>query len=495
MKSPIVDIHGNPIQREILRESQTSQVSYLHNTFAEHPAQRLTPQRLERILNEAESGNLTAQADLFTDMEERDAHLFAEMQKRKRALLTVGHQVVPPPNATPAEQADAAWLSEFITELDAWEDFIIDCLDAIGQGFSNIEIEWELMGREWYPKKFNYRPQSWFTLDKNNQDTILLRTDNGVGEPLQPFGWVCHRHKSRSGYVARAGLLRTLSWPYICRNFGVQSLAELLEIYGIPLRIGKYPEGIGKKEKNELMRAVTELGRYAGGIIPKEMEIELHEAAVGSHAPFMALAEWAEKSMSKAILGGTLTTQADGKTSTNALGVIHNEVREDLLVSDGKQLAATIRSDLFWPLLVLNRNANADPRRTPRLIFNPPTSSASNAGSQSFNLRLEPTAATHQSSMDTLIAALTRQGGDATQQGIDAALTTLLQNGQAGEQLIALLVPALSAAASAGSETELLGVLAEAFPQMDVTALRSSLGDTLAIARLVGLYSVQRERR
>ncbi|MEL5367281.1 DUF935 family protein, partial [Serratia nevei] len=109
-------------------------------------------------------------------------------------------------------------------------------------------------------------------------------------------------------------------------------------IYGIPLRIGKYPEGIGKKEKNELMRAVTELGRYAGGIIPKEMEITLHQASNSSHEPFMALAEWAEKSMSKAILGGTLTTQADGKTSTNALGEIHNEVRHDLLSSDSRQL-------------------------------------------------------------------------------------------------------------------------------------------------------------
>jgi phage gp29-like protein len=495
MMSRIVDINGVPIERSILREPQTSQISSLYNTFAEHPSQRLTPQRLERILNEAETGNLSAQADLFTDMEERDSHLFAEMQKRKRALLTIGHQVVPPPNATPTEQADAAWLAEFITELDGWEDLIIDCLDAIGQGFSNIEIQWKLMGREWYPAKFEFRPQSWFMLDPNDQNRLLLRTDDGLGALLQPFGWICHRHKSRSGYVARAGLLRTLSWPYIFRNFGVQSLAELLEIYGIPLRIGKYPEGIGKKEKNELMRAVTELGRYAGGIIPKEMEIALHQAATGSHDPFMSLAEWAEKSMSKAILGGTLTTQADGKTATNALGVIHNDVRDDLLISDSKQFAATIRSDLFWPLLVLNRNANADPRRTPRLIFNKPTPAQAQASGQTFNLRLEPTAVTRQSPVAALVAALTRQTGDPTQEGIDAALTALLQEGQTADQLIAMLVPALSAAAQANDETQLLGVLAEAFPQMDATALRSSLGDTLAIARLVGLYSAQRERR
>ena len=58
--------------------------------------------------------------------------------------------------------------------------------------------------------------------------------------------------------------------------------------------------------------------------------------------------------MSKAILGGTLTTQADGKTSTNALGTIHNEVRRDLLAADAMQLAATLTSQLLAPLCLLN---------------------------------------------------------------------------------------------------------------------------------------------
>lgn len=496
----IVDVNGKPIRRDVLREPQSSHVAALAGLYAEHPSQRLTPQRLEQILNEAELGNLQAQADLFTDMEERDAHLFAEMQKRKRALLTIPHEITPPPNATPAEQADAAWLAEYITEQDGWEDLIIDMLDAIGQGFSNIEIEWQQLGREWFPKVFNHRPASWFELARDNQDQLLLRTDDGMGAPLQPFGWIQHRHKSRSGYVARAGLLRTLSWPYVCRNFGTQSLAELLEIYGIPLRIGKYPEGIGKKEKNELMRAVTELGRYAGGIIPKEMEITLHQASNSSHEPFMALAEWAEKSMSKAILGGTLTTQADGKTSTNALGVIHNEVRHDLLSSDSRQLAMTLRSDLFWPLLVLNRRANADPRRTPRIKFKVPEPQAPEPVGASRTVQVNlgaPAAPTPARSYNSqviaaLVAALTRKpGADDTQTGIDEALTALLSGNKPAEGLIAMLQPAIAALSGELDEQSLLGALADAFPQLDPTLLQANLGDTQTIARLIGLYAQQ----
>lgn len=499
MKMPqIVDINGLPLRRDVLREPQSSHIASLSNLYAEHPSQRLTPQRLERILNEAELGNMSAQADLFTDMEERDAHLFAEMQKRKRALLTVEHEIVPPPNATPAEQADAAWLAEYITEQDGWEDLIIDMLDAIGQGFSNIEMEWELVGREWFPKAFHHRPASWFELARDNQDKLVLRTDDGMGAALQPFGWIQHRHKSRSGYVARAGLLRTLSWPYVCRNFGTQSLAELLEIYGIPLRIGKYPEGIGKTEKRELMRAVTELGRYAGGIIPKEMEITLHQASNSSHEPFMALAEWAEKSMSKAILGATLTTQADGKTSTNALGNVHNEVRHDLLISDGRQLAMTLRSDLFWPLLVLNRRPNADPRRTPRIKFIVPDAAPATADAgRNIHVSLAaPAAARSEPDYKPLLAALTaalsrRPGADDVQNGIDAGLNTLLNGDKPAEGLIAMLEPALAALSADMDEQALLGALADAFPGMDPSLMQNNLGDTLSIARLIGLYAQQ----
>ncbi len=491
----IVDVNGLPLRREVLREPQTSHIASLSNLYAEHPSQRLTPQRLERILNEAELGNLSAQADLFTDMEERDAHLFAEMQKRKRALLTIGHEIVPPPNATPDERADATWLAEYITEQDGWEDLLIDMLDAIGQGFSNIEMEWQLVGREWFPKAFHHRPASWFELARDNQDQLVLRTDDGIGAELQPFGWIQHRHKSRSGYVARAGLLRTLSWPYICRNFGTQSLAELLEIYGIPLRIGKYPEGIGKSEKQELMRAVTELGRYAGGIIPKEMEITLHQASNSSHEPFMALAEWAEKSMSKAILGATLTTQADGKTSTNALGNVHNEVRHDLLISDGKQVAMTLRSDLFWPLLVLNRRPDADPRRTPRIKFNVPDVQSDVTARDGRDV-VPPAAAAayrYQNAIITaLTAALTRKAtADDVQNGIDEALKSLLNGDKPADGLIAILQPALAALSADMDEQSLLGALADAFPRMDPVLLQNNLGDTQNIARLIAMYAQQ----
>ncbi|MEM8243883.1 DUF935 family protein, partial [Morganella morganii] len=69
------------------------------------------------------------------------------------------------------------------------------------------------------------------------------------------------------------------------------------------------------------------------------------------------------------ILGGTLTSQADGATSTNALGNVHNEVRFEVRDSDATQLAATLTRDLVFPLYALNCQSFDNQRRKPAFEF------------------------------------------------------------------------------------------------------------------------------
>lgn len=365
----IVDIHGRPFEQQTLREQQTARLSQLQQEWAEHPSSGLTPPRLATILKAAEQGDIKSQCELFQDMEEKDAHLLAEIGKRRRALTTVDWQVVPPRNPSAAEQAEADWLNEVLQDLPDFEDLLFDLLDAIGKGFAAIELGWERYGREWLPARFDYREASWFQLDTATRTELRLRDGSMDGAALQPFGWIMHQHKAKSGYVARGGLYRVLAWPYLFKNYGVRDLAEFLEIYGLPVRLGKYPAGATDGEKATLLRAVVNIGHNAAGIIPEGMAIDFKEAAKGTHEPFDWMVQWAEKSMSKAILGGTLTSQADGASSTNALGQVHNEVRHDLLKADAKQVATTLRQYLLYPLLVLNRGGDRDPRRLPRFQF------------------------------------------------------------------------------------------------------------------------------
>ncbi|WP_047396532.1 DUF935 domain-containing protein [Chitinibacter sp. ZOR0017] len=364
----ILDQYGNPIEQAVLREAQSAKLTHTPREFAQHPAKGLTPPRLAQILEMAEMGNLAAQADLFCDIEEKDAHVFAEMSKRKRALLTLDWRVEPPRNATPAEKKQAEQVQEWLLDIADFEDVLLDCLDGIGHGFSALEIDWQRLGSTWHPQSLTHRPQRWFQTLLHDGNALRLRDGSLEGAELWPFGWVIHKHKAKSGYLTRAGLHRVLAWPYLFKNYSVRDLAEFLEIYGLPLRLGKYPSGATEAEKSTLLQAVASIGHNAAGIIPEGMVIEFVEAAKGSSDPFQAMMDWCEKSQSKAILGGTLTSQADGKTSTNALGSVHNEVRHDLMVSDSRQLASTLSRDLIYPLLALNAG-DIDPRRLPQFVF------------------------------------------------------------------------------------------------------------------------------
>lgn len=365
----IVDVYGNPIDTGKIKEKQTATVGKLGKIFANHPSRGLTPDKLARILDAAENGDIASQHELFEDMEEKDAHLFAEMSKRKRALLICDWDIVPPRNASAREKKSAGYLKELLGDINNFEDVLIDSLDAIGHGFSCLEIEWQMLGQEWLPKSLTHRPQSWFQTDRSTRAQILLRDQSGIGVPLQPFGWITHIHKAKSGYLARSGLHRVLAWPFLFRNYSARDLAEFLEIYGLPLRLGVYQQGASEEEKATLMQAVMQIGHDAAGIIPEGMTIDFKEAAKGASSPFEFMIDWCERAQSKAILGGTLTSQADGKTSTNALGNVHNEVRHDLMVSDAMQLAGTLTRDLVYPILALNVGGIEDIRRCPRLVF------------------------------------------------------------------------------------------------------------------------------
>lgn len=340
--------------------------------LSDHPSNRITPSKLKSILEDAENGDITAQHELFMDIEEQDSAIGANIQTRKRAILTLDWRIAEPRNATPAEEKLQAEIDELFYQYPNFENLLMDMMDAVGHGFSALEIEWKLEGGKYIPHNFIPRPQSWFKLDKN--DNLLLKTpSNPVGEPLRPFGWVVHSHKSRSVQLARMGLFRTLAWLYMFKHYSVRDFAEFLELYGMPIRIGKYGAGATNEEKRTLLRALAQIGHNAAGIMPDSMTIELHNAAntgAGSgNNPFLQMVDWCEKSIARLILGQTLTSGADGKSSTNALGNVHNEVRRDLLVSDAKQVAQTITQQIILPYLQINVDPNIALHRVPYFEF------------------------------------------------------------------------------------------------------------------------------
>ena len=370
----IFDAYGQPLDLASMDAPQVGQdvarMQWLQRNFQSHPSRGLTPDRLHSLMVAAEQGDLERQLDLCEDMEERDGHLYAELAKRASAVEELTWSLAEPHNGTPAEKRLTAQLRDWLRALPDLADALRFMMTAALRGFANIELCWHAQSDGTKPvmlPTLTPRPHSWFTVDQETRNTLLLRRPDGRGEPLLPLSWISHLHRAKNGLIPRMGLVRVLAWPYLFKNYATRDLAELLEVYGLPVRIGKYPAGASDREKMTLLRAVTQIGHNAAGIIPQGMVVEFTKAAEGGAAPFDSMQDRMEAIESKVILGQTLTA-GEGKHGSQALGDVHNSVRLGIRDSDARQCAATLTRQLVHPLALVNV-AGADPRRLPSFVL------------------------------------------------------------------------------------------------------------------------------
>ncbi len=357
------DALRRPTQTPALTATQTAvepgapgeraMIGWLHRELAEHPSKGLTPARLYTLLEAAEAGDLSQQHALFADMEEKDPQIASDLGKRKQAAAELEWQIVPPDGASRLEKQAAAQASAVFAGLDV-ADLILDLGDGLGHGWVMLELPWISDGNQRVIEQPRWVDHTWFQLHPDDRQDIRLRDGSITGEALWPLGWLRHQHKTKSGYPSRLGLHRTLVWPYLFQNYALGDLAELLDILGIPARLGTYPHGAREDEKATLLRAVTSLGHKAAGIIPEGMRIEYLEAAKADGHGYEIMLNWCERAKSKAILGGTLTTGSDQGSGAYALGQVHERGLASLIASDARQYAATLNRDLLWPLAALN---------------------------------------------------------------------------------------------------------------------------------------------
>ena len=510
------------------RTEQSAELRWLPREFAEHPGARLTPARAAGLLLEAERGDLRALAELADDMEERDTHLFAELMKRRRACLGVDWKLELR-NADAAEQKAIDQLTELLTDMPL-PDVSFDLTDAIHKGYSNVEMEWGQVEGLWLPGKLEHRPATWFMCQQDNRDQLLLRTSDGRGEALQAYSWISHIQKARSGYLTNTALARITVWPFLFRSYSGRDFAEFLEIYGLPVRLGRYPAGATDTERSRLLAAVTAIGHNAAGILPANMAIEFQNAAQGEPDAFLAMINWAEKSISKAILGGTLTSEVDGKGSYAAASV-HDEVRWELRQADLQQLGKTLTRDLIQPLALFNTTLT----RVPQFVFDdtesedmalyadalPKLASVMDIPAEWARRKLKiPAPAKDEAVLrvgnpSAPQAALKSTAGhglgcaccggavvalkaSAASEGVQAAIDTATQTvGDLHAQAQDLLQPLLDKAAAgfrAGQSAEaVLASLMAAFPLQDDAQLIQALAQAMLVADLAGRWEAQQD--
>lgn len=321
------------------RSTQGGTLNYLSVTT-------LDPSRLAAAFTSADQGFIIEQAQLFELIEEQDPHIFSEMGKRRRAITGLGWQIAPPKDADQSEIDRTEELEDMLRSIPGFEKAHYDLTDAVGKGFSALEIDWRT-GSEWVPKALTWVPQRDFQTDDNRK---LQYVKQGMPEPLRPWGWIVHEHQAKSGYIEQSALFRVLAWTYAYKAYNIRDMQRFLEVYGLPLRLGKYPAGLGNNQRNELLRAVRNIGNDGAGVVPSTMAIEFIQAQKGSIEDFSRSVDYWEGKQSLAITGGDL----DGKTATEARILIYDKVRREILLHDVGQIGPSVDNQLVAPIVLIN---------------------------------------------------------------------------------------------------------------------------------------------
>lgn len=336
-----------PEKREIL-------VASVKDKYSSYPSRGLTPQRLATIFREADGGNITRQAELFNEMEEKSTHIFSVLQTRKLAVVKNDLEILAVSDRyedqkiAESVRANIAALSDFTQDLT-------DMLDSIAKGFSALEITWDVAGGEVRIADLEWKSQKRFTYDwwgAANELRILTDEQPIRGIEIPPSKFVIHKCRARSGAPSRQGLLRTCAWMYLFANYAVKDWVAFAEIYGMPLRLGKYKPGTKQEDKDVILEALTNLGSDAAALIPEGAMIEFKEAASGDSDIYVALTEFCNKEISKAVLGQTATTEGTpGKLGAEQE---QGQVRQDLIEADSRALENTLRDQLIKPYVDFN---------------------------------------------------------------------------------------------------------------------------------------------
>lgn len=510
-RSPIVDQYGRAIEYDQLSEDVAApRVTGVRHVWHPSVAGGLTPGRLSALLQAATEGDARDYLTLAEEMEERDLHYASVLGTRKLALAGLNIRVEAATDD--AEDVRRAEILREVVESAEFAEMQTDLTDALGKGYSVAEIIWDRSGKTWTPERFEWRDPRFFMFDRETGQELRLldEADMMNGIPLAPYKFIVHRPRLRTGLPIRGGLARLAAVGYMCKAWTWKDWMGFADIYGIPMRVGRYGPNASKEDIGVLMSAVANLGSDAAAVIPDSMRIDFTQAAnvTGAGDFFKGLAEWWDKQMSKAIVGQTMSAD-DGASLAQAK--VHNEVRLDLLEADAKAESNTLNRMFVRPFCDLNF---APDRRYPRLVIDVPKPEnlelliSAMSALVPLGLRVEQSVI-----RDKFGLPEPAEGAEVLASAATPVVATALNRERAAvpaaaPDIVDNQVKTLEAAASApiddmveaikellesvSSLEEFRDRLIEAYPAMNAEQLANAMSDGLAAASLAGRYDVLR---
>lgn len=328
----------------------------LRSVWQWRPLASLTPAQVADILRRAAMGDAHDFLLAADDIREKDLHYRGVLQTRTLAVAGLPIEIAPNDESGTAKRA-AELVREALSAIDV-PALVAHLMDAIAKGYSVAEIIWDTSGSVWYPREILPREAHWFVFDRDTGRILRLVDGSAEGQEVPPYRLIVHYPPLTAGIPLLGGLARSALWAWVFKSYALRDWARFVELFGQPIRLGKYHQGASPDDVAVLKQAAFSLGSDAAAVIPQEMVLELVESGAKSASAdlYHRLIEYLDRQVSKAVLGQTMTTD-DG--SSLAQAKVHAEVRADILRADAQAIAATLTRDLITPIVRLNLGEGA----------------------------------------------------------------------------------------------------------------------------------------
>lgn len=263
-----------------------------------------------------------------------DPHLMAAAQQRKMQVMQMGWEI-----DYEGEKKIKERVIEIFRNLPL-ANIMSDVLDAIFFGFSAGEINWKNFGKELIPVDVVAKPQEWFIFSNENE-LRLRKYQNGFylfeeGEVLPDFKFILTQYNPT--YVNPYGqkVLSKCYWPVVFKKAGIEFWQLMMERYGMPFLLGRYPPTFNETQKDEFINQIKQMIQDNVTIFENSLGIEVKESPkyeIGQL--YETLVNFHNKEISKAVLTVTLTTELQSSGSYKS-AEIHKEMLEYLGIGDKK---------------------------------------------------------------------------------------------------------------------------------------------------------------
>lgn len=306
------------------------------------------PDDVRYTLAGALTGDLQRQQLLFQAMIDTWPRLQKALGEIKRAVRKALWQVAPycerGEKPKPADEKLAkeieAWIWGMRPDAARSEKGFEGLVEELAMGYffghQVIEIRWTRDGSGIKPKSAKIVPPRFYgyPYDGNEEDRLMFDRNGGRGaqsfEDFPENRFLLAINGGHPGHPSIAAPLRVLAMYWLAAVYGLKWLTQFAQICGVPFRWATYPAG-DIRAKTAVSEMLANLGSAAWGAFESGTEVNFVDTGKGANTVAQkVLLDLADEQCDIFILGQTLTSSAGDKGS-QALGKVHEGVRQDVI--------------------------------------------------------------------------------------------------------------------------------------------------------------------